>query len=57
MAIDRELLEVLACPRCMGELVLKEDESGLVCFACRIVYPIEDDLPIMLLDEAKPLED
>lgn len=56
MPIDKELLEVLACPKCKGDLVLEEDESGLICPACRLRYRIEDEIPIMLIDEAQPLE-
>jgi len=56
MAIDKELLEILACPQCKGEVQLTEAEDGLVCQACRLVYEIRDDIPIMLIDEAKPLE-
>ena len=56
MPIDKELLEVLACPKCKGDLVLEEDGSGLICPACRLRYRIEDEIPIMLIDEAQPLE-
>lgn len=55
MAIDRELLDVLACPKCRGDLELEPDESGLVCRTCRLRYRIEDDIPIMLIDKAEPL--
>ncbi|HXF42570.1 MAG TPA: Trm112 family protein [Pyrinomonadaceae bacterium] len=50
-----ELLEVLRCPKCKSELTLKSDESGLKCNnqQCRLVYPIIDDIPVMLIDEAK----
>ena len=52
MAIRKELLEILICPVCKGDLALKEDESGLKCRECKRVYPIRDDLPIMLKDQA-----
>lgn len=55
MTIDKELLEILACPQCKGEVQLTETEDGLVCLACRLVYEIRDDIPIMLIEEAKPL--
>ena len=55
MAIDKELLEILACPQCKGEVQLTEAEDGLVCQAYRLVYEIRDDIPIMLIDEAQPL--
>ena len=54
MAISPELLEILACPKCKGELRLTEGEDGLICEACRLLYEIRDDIPIMLIDEAKP---
>ena len=55
MAIDKELLDILACPKCKGEVQLTPEADGLVCPACRLVYEIRDDIPIMLIDEAKPL--
>ena len=53
--IDKELLDILACPKCKGELSLTEAGDGLVCVACAVRYPIKDDIPIMLIDEAEPL--
>jgi uncharacterized protein YbaR (Trm112 family) len=53
MAISKELLEILICPACRGELELKQDGSGLKCVACKRVYPIREDIPVMLVDEAK----
>jgi uncharacterized protein YbaR (Trm112 family) len=55
MTINPELLDILACPKCKGEIHLNENKDGLVCEACRLVYEIRDDIPIMLIDEAKPL--
>ena len=55
MTIAPELLEILVCPKCKGDLDYRQDESLLVCPACRLGYPIEDDIPIMLIDEAKPV--
>ena len=52
MAISQELLEILVCPVCKSEVVLKEDESGLKCVECKRVYPVRDDIPIMLVDQA-----
>ena len=52
MAIDKELLEILACPKCKGDIHLNEKGDGLVCDACRLMYPIRNDIPIMLIDEA-----
>ncbi len=55
MAVSRELLEILACPKCKGDIYLNEKKDGLICNACRLVYEIRDDIPIMLIEEAKPL--
>jgi uncharacterized protein YbaR (Trm112 family) len=52
MAIRKELLEILACPLCKKEVKLTEDGTGLKCVKCHRVYPIRDDIPIMLVDEA-----
>ncbi|MCH6567329.1 MAG: Trm112 family protein [Nitrospinae bacterium] len=56
MSIDKKLLEILACPKCKGEIRLNETEDGLICDACKLLYEIKDGIPIMLIDEAKPLE-
>jgi uncharacterized protein YbaR (Trm112 family) len=55
MAINAELLAILACPKCKGDIQLTPEKDGLVCRACRVKYPIKDDIPIMLIDEAIPL--
>jgi uncharacterized protein YbaR (Trm112 family) len=55
MAVSKELLDILACPKCKGELVLTETQEGLICNACKLVYEIRDDIPIMLIDEARPI--
>ena len=55
MPISQELLDILACPKCKGELQLTGKQDGLVCQACKLVYPIREDIPVMLIDEAKPL--
>jgi uncharacterized protein YbaR (Trm112 family) len=57
MPIDKQLLDILACPKCKGKLVLEEDQSGLVCHVCRLKYRIEDEIPVMLIDEAVPWEE
>lgn len=56
MAISKELLDILACPKCKGDVSLTEAEDGLRCDKCKLLYEIRDDIPIMLIDEAKPLE-
>jgi len=57
MPIEPDLLEILACPKCKGPIKLNEVGDGLVCEACRLVYEIRDDIPIMLVEEARPLDD
>ena len=52
MAISLDLLEILACPACKAKVELEADGSGLKCLECRRVYPIRDDIPVMLIDEA-----
>jgi D-glycero-D-manno-heptose 1,7-bisphosphate phosphatase len=54
MAINKELLDILACPKCKGDIVLSKKEDGLICKSCKLVYPIKDDIPVMLIDEALP---
>jgi len=56
MALNRELLDILACPKCKGAVALTEDEAGLVCEKCRLLYEIREDIPIMLIEEAKGLD-
>ncbi len=56
MAISKELLAILVCPQCKGELELSEKQDGLICPACKLFYPIKDDIPVMLIDEAIRLE-
>jgi len=56
MPIDKQLLDILACPKCKGELVLLEDKNALICNACKLRYRIEDDIPVMLIDEATPID-
>ena len=52
MAISQDLLEILVCPLCKASLVLKPNGSGLKCVQCKRVYPVRDDIPVMLVDEA-----
>ena len=56
MAISKELLDILACPKCKGDIELNQTENGLICHNCRLLYEIKDDIPIMLIEEAKPLD-
>jgi uncharacterized protein YbaR (Trm112 family) len=52
MAVDPQLLEILACPNCKTPVVLVNNGAGLKCNQCHRVYPIKDDIPVMLIDEA-----
>ena len=54
MALDPELLKILVCPQCKTAVALTADQQGLRCPACRLVYPIHDDIPVMLVEEARP---
>jgi len=56
MGIDKALLDIIACPKCKGDLKLKDDESGLICSECKLLYEIKEDIPNMLIDEATNLE-
>jgi len=55
--IKKELLEILACPQCKGPVTLNQEQNGIVCRACRLVFEIRDNIPIMLIEEARPLGD
>ena len=55
MTVPAQLLEILVCPKCRGELEYRAQASELVCNKCRVKYPVKDGIPIMLIDEAKPL--
>jgi uncharacterized protein YbaR (Trm112 family) len=54
MSVAPQLLGILVCPKCKGELEYREAEQVLICHACRLRYPVRDDIPIMLIDEATP---
>ncbi len=58
--LSKELLSILACPKCKGELEYRERGEGqpevLVCHACKLVYEVIDGIPNMLIEEAKPLD-
>jgi uncharacterized protein YbaR (Trm112 family) len=55
MAIPRELKEILVCPRCKGDLAFRDAENEIVCGVCKLVFPVIDDVPVMVVEEAKPL--
>jgi uncharacterized protein len=53
MNLDPALLEILVCPDCRAPLAVDEDESELVCTRCGLAYPVRDDIPVLLVDEAR----
>lgn len=55
MAISSELLNILACPKCKEGVKLNDTKDGLICEKCSLLYEIRDDIPIMLIDEAKSI--
>lgn len=55
MTVPRQLLEILVCPKCKGDLEYREEQSVLQCLQCRLQYPVRDGIPIMLIEEATPL--
>lgn len=58
MTLDKKLLDILACPKCKGDLdyTNTKKEHSLTCQACKLKYRIEDDIPIMLIDEAEKIK-
>jgi uncharacterized protein len=56
VAINKELLDILACPKCKGKIYLNTGGNGLICDACGLLYHIRDDIPVMLIDEAAPVD-
>ncbi len=55
--MDKSLLEILACPSCKSSVTYKKEQQTLICPACRLAYPIRDDIPVMLETEASPIAD
>ena len=51
--LDQQLLDILVCPKCKGDLKYKEKENQLICHACRLIFSIKEAIPIMLIDEAE----
>lgn len=57
MPVNKELMEILACPKCKGELEYKEPPNeGFACRACGLFYRVEDDIPNFIIEDAQPLE-
>jgi len=53
--IDKKLLQILACPKCKGDIQLDEEKKGLICWNCKLLYEIRDGIPVMLIEEAKSI--
>lgn len=53
MKLDPVLLEILVCPDCKGSLTVDHDHDELICNECGLIYPVRDDIPVMLVDEAR----
>lgn len=54
--MNHKLLEILVCPVCKSQLTYRKEADELICAACRLAYPITDDIPVMLPEHARPLE-
>ncbi len=55
MTLSQNLLDILVCPQCKGALLYEQNNNRLLCKACRLAYPVRDDIPSLLIDEAEPL--
>ncbi len=55
--INQELLDILVCPKCKKQVQLNEQRDGLICMTCKLIYEIRNDIPIMLIDEARACDD
>lgn len=53
--LDERLLEILVCPKCKGELNHRTEPEALECDSCQLRYPVRDDIPVMLIEDAEPL--
>jgi len=56
MAVNEELLDMLACPKCKGDVKPDDSESGLVCDNCKLIYEVVEGVPVLVIDEAKPIK-
>lgn len=56
MPLDRELLAIIVCPKCKGDLIYEPEKERLICKNCSVYYPIREDIPILLIEEAKTVE-
>jgi uncharacterized protein YbaR (Trm112 family) len=56
MTLDKRLLEILVCPKCKGDLEYDRQSPRLICRACKLAYPVKDDIPVMLVEEAERIQ-
>jgi uncharacterized protein len=56
MKLDKSVLDILACPKCKGSVSLSPSGQGLICENCKLMYPIKEQIPIMLIDEALKIQ-
>lgn len=57
MPLQKELLEIIVCPKCKGDLIYDKEKERLICKNCSVYYPIKEDIPILLIEEALPIEE
>jgi uncharacterized protein len=57
MSLDPQILEIIACPKCKGRLQPTPDGSALICRACGLSYSVVDDIPNLITEDAKPIEE
>ena len=55
MSLPKDLLEILVCPKCRGDLEYRREPEALLCHACHLAYRVDDGIPILLIDEASKL--
>jgi len=55
MALNKELLKILICPQCRGKVRFDEKSNGIICDKCQLLFDVKDDIPVMLLEEAKKI--
>jgi uncharacterized protein len=53
--LNKELLDILACPRCKGDVQYREQDREIVCSSCCLAYPVKEDIPVMLIEEARDM--
>jgi uncharacterized protein YbaR (Trm112 family) len=55
--LKRELLDILVCPKCKGTLEYDSKQAELLCHVCKLAYPVKDDIPVMLIEEARSIDE